>query len=60
MLTIPTLVGPCLQQSENITFYVESGTAEQEEALRGRQYVFGSFMERLWAYLTIEQLLEQM
>ncbi|XP_040850553.1 inter-alpha-trypsin inhibitor heavy chain H4 [Ochotona curzoniae] len=46
-------------QSENITFYVESGTAEQEEALRGRQYVFGSFMERLWAYLTIEQLLEQ-
>uniref|UniRef100_G1TY29 Inter-alpha-trypsin inhibitor heavy chain 4 n=2 Tax=Oryctolagus cuniculus TaxID=9986 RepID=G1TY29_RABIT len=44
----------------NVTFYMESSVAEQEEAFRSRQYVFGSFMERLWAYLTIQQLLEQM
>ncbi|XP_062057064.1 inter-alpha-trypsin inhibitor heavy chain H4 isoform X2 [Lepus europaeus] len=45
---------------ENITFYMESSVAEQEAAFRSRQYIFGSFMERLWAYLTIQQLLEQM
>ncbi|XP_051706997.2 inter-alpha-trypsin inhibitor heavy chain H4 isoform X1 [Oryctolagus cuniculus] len=44
----------------NVTFYMESSVAKQEEAFRSRQYVFGSFMERLWAYLTIQQLLEQM
>uniref|UniRef100_A0A8C2SJH9 Inter-alpha-trypsin inhibitor heavy chain 4 n=1 Tax=Capra hircus TaxID=9925 RepID=A0A8C2SJH9_CAPHI len=45
---------------ENITFVMESHVAEQEEMFRGPKYIFHSFMERLWAYLTIQQLLEQM
>uniref|UniRef100_A0A8C4MF08 Inter-alpha-trypsin inhibitor heavy chain H3 n=1 Tax=Equus asinus asinus TaxID=83772 RepID=A0A8C4MF08_EQUAS len=32
---------------------------EMEEALRERDYIFGNYIERLWAYLTIEQLLEK-
>ncbi|KAB1264665.1 Inter-alpha-trypsin inhibitor heavy chain H4 [Camelus dromedarius] len=45
---------------EDITFVTESSVAEQEEAFRSPKYIFHSFMERLWAYLTIQQLLEQM
>ncbi|XP_066900058.1 inter-alpha-trypsin inhibitor heavy chain H4 isoform X4 [Kogia breviceps] len=44
---------------ENITFVTESCVAEQEEAFWSPRYIFHSFMERLWAYLTIQQLLEQ-
>ncbi|XP_059879764.1 inter-alpha-trypsin inhibitor heavy chain H4 [Delphinus delphis] len=44
---------------ENITFVTESRVAEQEEAFWSPRYIFHSFMERLWAYLTIRQLLEQ-
>ncbi|XP_007451952.1 PREDICTED: inter-alpha-trypsin inhibitor heavy chain H4 [Lipotes vexillifer] len=44
---------------ENITFVTESRVAEQEEAFWSPRYIFHSFMERLWAYLTIQQLLEQ-
>ncbi|XP_043742362.1 inter-alpha-trypsin inhibitor heavy chain H4 isoform X1 [Cervus elaphus] len=45
---------------ENITFVMESHVAEQEETFQSPKYIFHSFMERLWAYLTIQQLLEQM
>ncbi|ELR55869.1 Inter-alpha-trypsin inhibitor heavy chain H4 [Bos mutus] len=45
---------------ENITFMMMSHVAEQEEMFRSPKYIFHSFMERLWAYLTIQQLLEQM
>uniref|UniRef100_A0A8C0CVW1 Inter-alpha-trypsin inhibitor heavy chain 4 n=1 Tax=Balaenoptera musculus TaxID=9771 RepID=A0A8C0CVW1_BALMU len=44
---------------ENVTFVTESRVAEQEEAFQSPRYIFHSFMERLWAYLTIQQLLEQ-
>ncbi|KAF4023985.1 hypothetical protein G4228_016019 [Cervus hanglu yarkandensis] len=44
---------------ENITFVMESHVAEQEETFQSPKYIFHSFMERLWAYLTIQQLLEQ-
>ncbi|XP_026976869.1 inter-alpha-trypsin inhibitor heavy chain H4 isoform X3 [Sagmatias obliquidens] len=43
----------------NITFVTESRVAEQEKAFWSPRYIFHSFMERLWAYLTIQQLLEQ-
>ncbi|KAM6177390.1 inter-alpha-trypsin inhibitor heavy chain H4 [Erethizon dorsatum] len=43
---------------QNITFQVESSTAEQEESFQSPKYIFHNFMERLWAYLTIQQLLE--
>ncbi|XP_008578306.1 PREDICTED: inter-alpha-trypsin inhibitor heavy chain H4 [Galeopterus variegatus] len=43
---------------QNITFQTESSVAEQEEEFRSPKYIFHNFMERLWAYLTIQQLLE--
>lgn len=48
------------QSTQNITFQTESRVAEQEEEFRSPKYIFHGFMERLWAYLTIQQLLEQM
>ncbi|XP_045688369.1 inter-alpha-trypsin inhibitor heavy chain H4 isoform X2 [Phyllostomus hastatus] len=48
------------QSMQNITFQTESSVAEQEEEFRSPKYIFHGFMERLWAYLTIQQLLEQM
>lgn len=32
---------------------------EMEEAVKEQGYIFGNYIERLWAYLTIEQLLEK-
>nr|KAF6420496.1 inter-alpha-trypsin inhibitor heavy chain 4 [Molossus molossus] len=45
---------------QNLTFQMESKVAEQEEEFRSPKYIFHGFMERLWAYLTIQQLLEKM
>uniref|UniRef100_A0A7N5JCF4 Inter-alpha-trypsin inhibitor heavy chain 4 n=1 Tax=Ailuropoda melanoleuca TaxID=9646 RepID=A0A7N5JCF4_AILME len=45
---------------QNITFQTESRVTEQEKEFQSPKYIFHSFMERLWAYLTIQQLLEQM
>ncbi|XP_069328149.1 inter-alpha-trypsin inhibitor heavy chain H4 [Eulemur rufifrons] len=45
--------------TQNITFQTESSVAEQEEEFQSPKYIFHNFMERLWAYLTIQQLLEQ-
>ncbi|XP_032987716.1 inter-alpha-trypsin inhibitor heavy chain H4 [Rhinolophus ferrumequinum] len=44
---------------QNITFQMEARVAEQEKEFRSPKYIFHGFMERLWAYLTIQQLLEQ-
>ncbi|KAK2503038.1 hypothetical protein MC885_016061, partial [Smutsia gigantea] len=44
---------------QNITFQAESSVAAEEE-FQSPKYIFHNFMERLWAYLTIQQLLEQM
>ncbi|XP_006892353.1 PREDICTED: inter-alpha-trypsin inhibitor heavy chain H4 [Elephantulus edwardii] len=43
---------------QNFTFLTEANVAEQE-LFRSPKYIFHNFMERLWAYLTIQQLLEQ-
>nr|XP_060487246.1 inter-alpha-trypsin inhibitor heavy chain H4 isoform X6 [Panthera onca] len=45
---------------QNITFQTEIRVAEKEEEFQSPKYIFHSFMERLWAYLTIQQLLEKM
>lgn len=58
-LLLPGL-GPSFQHMQNITFQTESSVAEQEKEFQSPKYIFHSFMERLWAYLTIQQLLEQM
>uniref|UniRef100_F6W3B5 Inter-alpha-trypsin inhibitor heavy chain 4 n=1 Tax=Callithrix jacchus TaxID=9483 RepID=F6W3B5_CALJA len=43
---------------QNLTFQTESSVAEQEAEFQSPKYIFHNFMERLWAYLTIQQLLE--
>ncbi|XP_020030783.2 inter-alpha-trypsin inhibitor heavy chain H3 isoform X1 [Castor canadensis] len=43
----------------DLTFTEEVNMKEMEEALKERDYIFGNYIERLWAYLTIEQLLEK-
>uniref|UniRef100_A0A2K6TNT5 Inter-alpha-trypsin inhibitor heavy chain 4 n=1 Tax=Saimiri boliviensis boliviensis TaxID=39432 RepID=A0A2K6TNT5_SAIBB len=44
--------------TQNVTFQTESSVAEQEAEFQSPKYIFHNFMERLWAYLTIQQLLE--
>ncbi|XP_066206507.1 inter-alpha-trypsin inhibitor heavy chain H3 [Saccopteryx leptura] len=43
----------------DITFTEEVDMKEMEKALQEQDYIFGDYIERLWAYLTIEQLLEK-
>ena len=42
-----------------MTFTKEVDMKEMEKALQERDYIFGDYTERLWAYLTIEQLLDK-
>ncbi|XP_077308322.1 inter-alpha-trypsin inhibitor heavy chain H3-like isoform X4 [Lithobates pipiens] len=42
-----------LKYSENVQIQEKDGVSKQQE------YIFGDFTERLWAYLTIQQLLEK-
>ncbi|XP_006876120.1 PREDICTED: inter-alpha-trypsin inhibitor heavy chain H4 [Chrysochloris asiatica] len=44
---------------QNVSFQMESNVAKQEEEFQSLKYIFHNFMERLWAYLTIQQLLEK-
>ncbi|NP_001378955.1 inter-alpha-trypsin inhibitor heavy chain H3 isoform 9 precursor [Homo sapiens] len=48
-----------LQATNDLTFTEEVDMKEMEKALQERDYIFGNYIERLWAYLTIEQLLEK-
>nr|KAF6474529.1 inter-alpha-trypsin inhibitor heavy chain 3 [Rousettus aegyptiacus] len=43
----------------DLTFTEEVDMMEMEKALQEQDYIFGNYIERLWAYLTIEQLLEK-
>ncbi|XP_069502319.1 inter-alpha-trypsin inhibitor heavy chain H3-like [Ambystoma mexicanum] len=46
--------------AENVlTFPEKIDIAEREEAQKKQEYIFGDYIERLWAYLTIQQLLEK-
>lgn len=47
------------QAFNDLTFTEEVDVKEMEDALKERDYIFGNYLERLWAYLTIEQLLEK-
>ncbi|XP_053151285.1 inter-alpha-trypsin inhibitor heavy chain H3-like [Hemicordylus capensis] len=44
---------------EDLTFTEQADAEETEKALEEQQYIFGDYIERLWAYLTIQQLLEK-
>ncbi|XP_077323639.1 inter-alpha-trypsin inhibitor heavy chain H3-like [Lithobates pipiens] len=43
--------------SEPFSVKLETNINEEEEVEKEQHYIFGNFIERLWAYLTIEQLL---
>ncbi|XP_048450818.1 inter-alpha-trypsin inhibitor heavy chain H3-like, partial [Rhincodon typus] len=45
--------------NENLTLKAEVQISEVENVTQQQQYIFGDFTERLWAYLTIQQLLEK-
>ncbi|XP_078270186.1 LOW QUALITY PROTEIN: inter-alpha-trypsin inhibitor heavy chain H3a [Rhinoraja longicauda] len=45
--------------NENLTLSADVNIAEAENIIQQQQYIFCDFTERLWAYLTIQQLLDQ-
>ncbi|XP_072505853.1 inter-alpha-trypsin inhibitor heavy chain H4-like isoform X2 [Notamacropus eugenii] len=45
--------------TQNFTFETEVNVADKEKVFQSPKYIFHNFMERLWAYLTIQQLLEK-
>lgn len=53
------LLPPPSQAINDLTFTEEVDMKEMEKALQERDYIFGDYIERLWAYLTIEQLLDK-
>ncbi|NXW91030.1 ITIH4 inhibitor, partial [Alopecoenas beccarii] len=45
--------------ASDLTLKEEANVREKEQVFQNRSYIFGNFIERLWAYLTIQQLLEK-
>ncbi|XP_053545367.1 inter-alpha-trypsin inhibitor heavy chain H3-like [Bombina bombina] len=45
--------------SEQFSVNLDTNLKEADEVFKEQKYIFGDFTERLWAYLTIEQLLTQ-
>uniref|UniRef100_F6TPD8 Inter-alpha-trypsin inhibitor heavy chain 4 n=1 Tax=Monodelphis domestica TaxID=13616 RepID=F6TPD8_MONDO len=45
--------------TQNFTFQTEVNVEDKEKVFQSPKYIFHNFMERLWAYLTIQQLLEK-
>nr|XP_060615868.1 inter-alpha-trypsin inhibitor heavy chain H4-like [Anolis sagrei ordinatus] len=45
--------------SSYLTLKEDANVTEKEQIFQHQEYIFGDFIERLWAYLTIQQLLEQ-
>ncbi|XP_054990153.1 inter-alpha-trypsin inhibitor heavy chain H3 [Sorex araneus] len=43
----------------DLSFTEELDAEEMEKARQEQDYIFGDYIERLWAYLTIEQLLDK-
>uniref|UniRef100_A0A8C8VG92 Inter-alpha-trypsin inhibitor heavy chain 4 n=1 Tax=Pelusios castaneus TaxID=367368 RepID=A0A8C8VG92_9SAUR len=48
-----------LPHTSNLVFMEETNIKEKEKVFQHQKYIFGNFIERLWAYLTIQQLLEK-
>ncbi|NXB49699.1 ITIH3 inhibitor, partial [Leucopsar rothschildi] len=42
-----------------LLYTTQQGAEQTAQAFQEQQYIFGEYIERLWAYLTIEQLLEK-
>ncbi|XP_071611790.1 inter-alpha-trypsin inhibitor heavy chain H4-like [Heliangelus exortis] len=45
--------------TSDLTLKEEANVKEKEQIFQNQSYIFGDFIERLWAYLTIQQLLEK-
>ncbi|EMP39756.1 Inter-alpha-trypsin inhibitor heavy chain H4 [Chelonia mydas] len=45
--------------TSKLIFKDEANVREKEKVFQHQKYIFGNFIERLWAYLTIQQLLEK-
>ncbi|NWU97449.1 ITIH3 inhibitor, partial [Upupa epops] len=45
--------------NDALSYTTQQDAEQAAKALQEQQYIFGEYIERLWAYLTIEQLLEQ-
>ncbi|XP_051873134.1 inter-alpha-trypsin inhibitor heavy chain H3-like [Pristis pectinata] len=45
--------------NENLILKADVNIPEAENIIQQQQYIFGDFTERLWAYLTIQQLLKR-
>ncbi|NWJ02151.1 ITIH4 inhibitor, partial [Crypturellus undulatus] len=45
--------------TSDLTLKEEANIKEKEQVFQNQSYIFGNFIERLWAYLTIQQLLEK-
>ncbi|NWR67109.1 ITIH4 inhibitor, partial [Bucorvus abyssinicus] len=45
--------------ASDLTLKEEANVKEKEQVFQNQTYIFGNFIERLWAYLTIQQLLEK-
>ncbi|NWI51770.1 ITIH4 inhibitor, partial [Calyptomena viridis] len=45
--------------TSDLTLKEEANVKEKEQVFQNQKYIFGNFIERLWAYLTIQQLLEK-
>ncbi|XP_014431214.2 inter-alpha-trypsin inhibitor heavy chain H3-like isoform X1 [Pelodiscus sinensis] len=45
--------------NNDVTFTEQIDIEEKAQALQEQEYIFGDYIERLWAYLTIQQLLEK-
>ncbi|XP_062977225.1 inter-alpha-trypsin inhibitor heavy chain H4-like isoform X2 [Elgaria multicarinata webbii] len=45
--------------TSNLTLKEEANVSEKEQVFQHQEYIFGNFIERLWAYQTIQQLLEK-
>ncbi|XP_048172107.1 inter-alpha-trypsin inhibitor heavy chain H3-like isoform X3 [Corvus hawaiiensis] len=48
-----------LQADNALSYTTQQGAEQTAQAFQEQQYIFGEYIERLWAYLTIEQLLEK-
>ncbi|NWH77290.1 ITIH4 inhibitor, partial [Piaya cayana] len=45
--------------ASDLTLKEEAHVKEKEQVFKNQSYIFGNYIERLWAYLTIQQLLEK-
>lgn len=50
---------PSLQFEEDFNVKGQASAMDWDALYPQEQYIFGDFTERLWAYLTIQQLLEK-